>query len=299
MDKHERRWLVKKEETIELGSHAGAIALPWILLSVALALGVAGYLRVHRPLAEELEHKDVALAKAGAELERANAASNSAQGELQKLQDELKQARLDLAQSAAQKDADTKLLDELKRQAGAAEVKGMNGQITLTMVDRVLFRSGEAALTPEGEELLTRLGGVLKGADKLIEVTGHADNTPVKSEIRQLYPTNWELSTARATNVVRFLQEKVGLNPRHMKAAGYGSYRPVASNGSAAGRAKNRRIEVLLLPNNIKTVKGDFSGELAAVEANPPKRAGVRAAPGDHVKAVVASRAKDPHHKKK
>jgi chemotaxis protein MotB len=290
---------MKKEETIEFKSHAGAIALPWILFLLVLALGVAGYLRVHRPLADELEHKNLVLAKANADLEHANAANSNTQGELQKLQDELKQARTDLQQSAASKDADSKLLDELKKQAGAAEIKGANGQITLTLVDRVLFKSGEAALTPEGEQLLLKLGGVLKSADKLVEVSGHADNTPVKSEIRQMYPTNWELSTARATNVVRFLQDQVGLNPRRMKAAGYGSYRPVASNSTAAGRAKNRRIEVLLLPNNIKTVKGDFADEIAAAEVKPLKHPAVQAAPGDHVKAVVASRTKDQRHKKK
>src|SRR5205814_823735 len=97
-----------------------------------------------------------------------------------------------------------------------------------------------------------------------IEVCGHADNQPVESERKQQFPSNWELSTARATNVVRFLQEQVGIKPRRLKASGYGSSRPIASNATANGRAKNRRIEILLAPDKVKVVKGDFSDELAA-----------------------------------
>jgi chemotaxis protein MotB len=275
-------------------SSAGVIA-PWLVAALAAGAGGYGYFAVHRPLAEEVRQKDAALNKAAVDVKRSGDAALAAQNDLAHARDELQQARTDLAQSAAQKDADQKLLDDLKKQVGAGggDVQGGNGQITVTMVDKVLFKSGEADLSPEGEEVLRKLGVVLKGADKSIEVAGHADNTAVKSEIRELYPTNWELSTARATNVVRFLQDDVKLNPRHMKAAGYGSYRPVASNGSAGGRAKNRRIEILLLPNKIKTVKGDFSDELAAADsAKKSAPHAARATDKQRLKAVLALRKK-------
>jgi len=135
------------------------------------------------------------------------------------------------------------------------------------MVDRILFNSGEADLTNKGETVLRKLGSVFKGLEgKRIQVSGHTDTAPIKSSIKQMYPTNWELSVARAVNVVRFLQTEVGVNPRHMMAAGYGQYRPVASNVHSAGMAKNRRIEILLLPEDIKVVKGEFP-EVAAAEA--------------------------------
>jgi chemotaxis protein MotB len=256
--------MAKVEETIAVVPKKSAVIVPWLLVAALLALFGYGYWVGHKPMAEQLQKKEVELAKATGDVQRAAAETNTAKAELDKAQGELKMVRSELAHSAQQQDADQKLLEELKKQVGGADVSGQNGQITVTMVDKVLFKSGEADLSPEGAELLKRLGGVLKGNDKLVEVAGHADNEPVKSEIRELYPTNWELSTARATNVVRFLQDGVGLNPRRMKATGYSSYRPVASNKSANGRAKNRRIEILLLPNKFKTVKGDFADEIAA-----------------------------------
>jgi chemotaxis protein MotB len=261
-------------ENPDLRSKKGGAIVPWLLVCALLGLGGFGYWYGHRPIADELQKKEVELAKAQGELTHLQTAANSAKADLDKAQDDLKQAKADLQQSAQQKDADAKLLEELKKQAGGGEVQGANGQITVTMVDKVLFKSGEAELSPEGEKVLMGLGGVLKNADKLVEVAGHADNQPVKSEVRELYPTNWELSASRATNVCRYLQEVVGINPRRLKAAEYSSYRPVASNASEKGRAKNRRIEILLLPNRIKTVKGDFSDEVA--EKAPP--------PGKHVK---------------
>jgi len=278
-------------ENNDLRPKKGGAIVPWLLVCALLGLGGFGYWYGHRPIAEELQKKEVELAKAQGELTHAQTAANAAKSDLDKAQDELKQARSDLQQSAQQKDADAKLLYELKKQGGGADVQGQNGQITVTMVDKVLFKSGEAELSPEGEQVLMRLGGVLKGADKMVEVAGHADNQAVKSEVRELYPTNWELSASRATNVVRYLQEVVGINPRRLKAAEYGSYRPVASNASEKGRAKNRRIEILLLPNKIKTVKGDFSDELAD-KAPPPGKHVKGPTEKDRLKAMMAMKQK-------
>lgn len=229
----------------------GTIVLPWLLFLATL--GGAGYLayKVHWPLMQEAKQKDQSIAQ----LMQANRTLRATEEELQKARGEVERMQADLQRSASQKAQDDQLLAQLKKDLGDAEMsQDAAGQITVTMVDRILFKSGDAALTPAGQELLLRLGAVLANADKLIEVSGHADNQPIENE-HSMFATNWELSTTRATNVARFLQEKVGIKPRRLKAAGYSSYRPVASNATAKGRAKNRRIELLLLPDNMKVEK--------------------------------------------
>jgi chemotaxis protein MotB len=270
----------------------GRVVLPWLLF-----LGTAGaagyfYVTAHEPMREDLRKKDATIA----DLTKQAVDGKAAQAELEKARADAKQAKEDLAKTAAEKGEDDKLLDRLKKEvgSGSAEVAGAGGQITVTMVDRILFRSGEADLTPQGEKVLRALGNVLASDTKLIEVCGHADNQPVESELKQLYPTNWELSTARATNVVRFLQDDVGLKPRRLKASGFGASRPIASNASAAGRARNRRIEILLLPDKMKVVKGDYSDEVAAAKGAAAPAKEPKLADRDRAKAVAAMRAKQP-----
>jgi chemotaxis protein MotB len=84
---------------------------------------------------------------------------------------------------------------------------------------------------------------------KVIRVEGHTDNVPVSSRLAEKFPTNWELSTARATNVVRFLQDKVGIAPARLEAVGMSEFHPVATNKTLVGRSQNRRIEIALLPD--------------------------------------------------
>ena len=84
--------------------------------------------------------------------------------------------------------------------------------------------------------------------DKAIRVEGHTDNVPIAPSLRVRFATNWELSTARATAVVRYLQDKAGIAPDHLIASGYGEYRPLSPNTTPEGRAQNRRIEIVLVP---------------------------------------------------
>ena len=98
---------------------------------------------------------------------------------------------------------------------------------------------------------MKKVGEALKGyQDKIIRVVGYTDNVPVSRSLQGRYPTNWELSVARATNVVRFLQD-VGVPPERMVAAGRGEYDPVASNDTPEGRQKNRRIEIMLIDQSL------------------------------------------------
>ena len=99
--------------------------------------------------------------------------------------------------------------------------------------------------------MLDRVAEILrKITDRQIKVEGHTDNVPIGPAIIDRFPTNWELSTARATTVVRHLQER-GLDSKLLSAEGYSEYRPVASNETEEGRAKNRRIEIVLIPLDV------------------------------------------------
>jgi chemotaxis protein MotB len=132
---------------------------------------------------------------------------------------------------------------------GQIKITQLADRLSVSMVDKILFPSGEAELTPEGIKVLERVGNVLKNtSNKIIRVEGHTDNVPIHPRLQKQYPTNWELSTARAANVVRFLQEKVGIEPERMQVIGLSEYQPVATNKTVSGRSKNRRIEITLLP---------------------------------------------------
>jgi len=119
------------------------------------------------------------------------------------------------------------------------------------IVDRIIFPSGETDLSENGMKVLTKVGGILKQTrDKRIKVEGHTDNVPIHPNLKSRFDSNWELSVTRATNVVRFLTEEVGVNAGSLEASGFGEHRPIATNKTRRGRAKNRRIEIRLLPQN-------------------------------------------------
>ncbi|MCS6925574.1 MAG: flagellar motor protein MotB [Candidatus Binatia bacterium] len=122
-------------------------------------------------------------------------------------------------------------------------------KLVVTILDRVLFPSGQATLTPEGRQIMQKVGAILaKVTDRRILIEGHTDNVPIGPTLSQQYPTNWELSTARATEVVKYLITEAQLPPHRLSAVGRADTAPVASNESEEGRKQNRRIEIILLP---------------------------------------------------
>jgi flagellar motor protein MotB len=144
-----------------------------------------------------------------------------------------------------------KLVSELKDQIQKQEVtiKESQESLSLNFVDRILFEFGKADLTPEGEKVLKKVGEALKDiTGKRIRVTGHTDPIPIRPEFTYKFPSNWELSAARAASVVRYFQEKTGLDPKDMEAIGRSFYQPEASNETKEGRARNRRVEILIAP---------------------------------------------------
>jgi chemotaxis protein MotB len=141
--------------------------------------------------------------------------------------------------------------DSLKDQIASKQVKleSLEGKLKITFVDKILFNSGSAKINQAGRQSLLSLADILKQEpDQLIVVEGHTDNVGVGKSLQNVYPTNWELSTARATAVVRFLQDKAEIQPERLSAVGYSYYKPIADNDTEEGRAQNRRIEIILVP---------------------------------------------------
>jgi chemotaxis protein MotB len=148
----------------------------------------------------------------------------------------------------------TKMDAEIK--AGEITISDLQGKLTVNMVERILFDSGKAEIKPAGKKVLGRVGDILKDVQgKAIRVEGHTDNVPISSRLQGTFPTNWELSAARAINVVHFLQDKVGIPGEKLSACGFSQYRPVADNSTPKGRALNRRIQIVLVPLDARVVK--------------------------------------------
>lgn len=164
----------------------------------------------------------------------------------------------DIARLKQEKDSMTRsqqsLETEMRRVLESKDVtiSELQGRLTVDILDRVLFDSGETTLKPEGQQVLRRVAEVLaQYPDRQVHVIGHTDNVPIRATPWSRYPSNWELSTARATAAVRFLSEHAGVDPRRLGAVGYGEFRPAADNGTAEGRARNRRIALVVLSDEL------------------------------------------------
>jgi chemotaxis protein MotB len=157
---------------------------------------------------------------------------------------EVQQANTYAAQSRTYQALSVQLQKEI--QADQVRIKELQGQLTVTLIDEILFASGSAEMHAQGRATLEKIIGTLQSVpDKRINVRGYTDNEPIGPALRARYPSNWELSTARSSDVVRFLQAK-GIDPKRLEASGYGEYQPVAPNTTPAGRKENRRIEIVL-----------------------------------------------------
>jgi chemotaxis protein MotB len=136
-------------------------------------------------------------------------------------------------------------------QKGQLQVKQYKDMLSVDLAEQIFFDSGRATLKAGGKDVLKKVGEALKGyQNKIIRVVGYTDNVPVAKSLQGTYPTNWELSVARATNVVRFLQD-AGVPPERLVASGRGEYDPVATNDTPEGRQKNRRIEIMLIDQSL------------------------------------------------
>ena len=185
---------------------------------------------------------------------------------------ELEEASAELQQSLAEVKRMTQQFQRMI-DSGKLEVTYRRGRMIVELPAAVLFASGSADLSDEGRSALREVAAVLrKVPGKRFIVAGHTDNVPI-SKAQTGFEDNWALSAARAVTVTQALIDS-GLHPGHLVAAGYGEYDPVASNTSARGRQKNRRIEIVLEP------------ELREVTVPKPKSdapaAGAKAKAADH-----------------
>src|ERR1019366_2908965 len=189
-------------------------------------------------------------------LDDANASLASAQGENQKDKDQIAALQSKVADLEQDKDTAAQMAKGLENEMRAdleskdVTISSLQGKLTVNILDRVMFDSGEAILKPAGESVMRKIATILAGHPQLkIHVIGHTDNVPIRPEARNRFASNWELSTVRALAAVHFLTEKAGVDPHRVGAVGYGEYRPIADNSTTEGRAKNRRIAITILPD--------------------------------------------------
>ena len=207
--------------------------------------------------ASELEADTARIAKDREQL-RQEQSQLAATLEQERLAKEEEIARL----TRTQEELSKSLQDEIAK--GNITIQQVRDRLTINMVDRVLFDSGHAQVKPAGVIVLKQVGDVLnKISDKQIRIEGHTDNVPISSKLQERFKTNWELSTARATTVVRYLIDQGGVDRQYLSAVGYADTHPLASNDSEEGRSSNRRIDIVLYPKDLEEIAGQVETSTA------------------------------------
>ncbi len=203
------------------------------------------------------------------EVEEMSATVNELSAELKEREGELRQTRAALEKERAQQKALLEAYEKVRKQRATLQADTSAGTptapdgvqvtrgehtITYTILSGVLFGSGQAELTDQGKSTLREAARAIRRdyPDAAIEVRGHTDSVPIRYSS---YESNWHLSCARALSVVNYLIESGGFEPKRLSATGCGSTRPVASNGTAGGRRKNRRAELVVRPADVKVAE--------------------------------------------
>jgi chemotaxis protein MotB len=191
--------------------------------------------------------------------------------ELQALVDELSKSKrkLEAAKAELEKKSDeyAALASSLRTEieAGRIELMELRGRTTVQLKDKILFASGSATLGADGKDALRRVAEALRDVQgKVVRVEGHTDNVPTGSG--GPFPSNWELSTARALAVVHALRD-AGVDPTRLSGAGFAEFQPIAANDTPEGRSLNRRIEIVLAP-----LEGAVLAPVAPLPAAAPTR---------------------------
>ncbi len=201
-----------------------------------------------------LEKQNADLKQQVSSLEQQKAALEQQKADAQQQVSSLEQEKASLMASSQQTQKQYEaLVQDLSKEVekGELQVKQYKNMLSVDLAEQIFFDSGRATLKKGGKDVLKKVGDALKGYEnKIIRVVGHTDNVPVAKSLQSTFPSNWELSVARATNVVRFLQE-VGVPPERMVPSGRSEYDPVASNDTPEGRQKNRRIEIMLIDKSL------------------------------------------------
>ncbi len=236
---------------------AGAAAFLWMRGEAARLEGAAALERIRAEKAELAQRLEKMEADKGDLLALKNELSSQVQAkeeEIAKLQ-------------GTYQELEAKMKEEIAK--GDIRLSKAGGRIKVDLVDKILFDVGDASISTRGAGVLSRVGAVLANVkDKKIQVSGHTDDLAISERLRDRYPTNWELASARASNVVRFLEEKASVPGRRLVAAAYGPWEPISSNKTASGRARNRRIEIVLTPT---LAPEKLEGAVASTAGEPKK----------------------------
>jgi chemotaxis protein MotB len=249
---------------------SGGIMAKWLItLSVwTVAILGASYYWLYKPQAEALND---ARREASTSLQEVSALRGEI-ADLEELLRQLEETSTELEgeiaireqELAAVRSTQDELMGKLEQEIanGQIQVERLRGQLRVDLVDEVLFDSGEAELNPAGLQVLEKISAVLKKAEgKNIVVHGHTDNVTIVGKLAETFPTNWELSAARAVNVARFLQETGEIKPERLSATAFSEYQPRVDNTTEKGRKQNRRIEIVLAPAPIPVTATDQPGE--------------------------------------
>ena len=149
------------------------------------------------------------------------------------------------------------------------EIQQLKGQLSVRMLDRIVFKSGSADILPEGKEALDKLAAAVKDTTDTIRVEGHTDDAPISDRLKAKYPSNWELSAARASAVARYFETTHFINPKRLESLGFSMHHPIAPNDTPENKLRNRRVEIVLKP---------------AAEAEPTKEPSPAALPAPETK---------------
>lgn len=158
---------------------------------------------------------------------------------------------------ARDNDIETKLISSIEERG-----------LVVSIQDTLLFDSGSATLTPKARSILEKIAVVLNGTPNFIRVEGHTDNLPIHTP---QFPSNWELSASRATNVVQLMIDSGGISPERLSEIGYSQYRPIMSNDTEAGRSRNRRVDLIILRSKYDAVEPSSSNASATSPETAPK----------------------------
>ena len=186
-------------------------------------------------------------------------------GELKKLRREnqqlsenissLQQENAELSSKASRYEGEVNRLENLRRDLEAklkgtgASVRIKNGAVSVLLPDAILFDSGQTVLRPQSKATLKKVAGILKTEvpNEMVRIEGHTDADPISKQ-KDKYKSNWELSATRAAAVLHYMVEECGISPTKVYIAGFGQYQPMADNKSKTGKAKNRRVEFVIVP---------------------------------------------------
>ena len=206
------------------------LARSFCLLGFAGILAVGGGCSETKKLRIENQHLNANVSN----LQQENAELSSKADQYKSELDRLENSRRDL---------------EEKLKGTGVTVKIKDGAVSVSLPGAILFDSGQTILRSQSKAVLKKIASVIiAGApNELVRIEGHTDNDPISRQ-KEKYKSNWELSTARAAAVLHFFVEDCGIPPTRVYIAGFGQYQPIANNTSSAGKAKNRRVEFVIIP---------------------------------------------------